>query len=133
LSSFISSGQENNQLTPTLLEIHPITGTVIDPQLRDSLANRLNIAWIPNGEALNSDLDTSSRLNVTEFIKPMREEVSSSYFNHEMNVATGLRIVNGEFVTEAAQRMKGTSPSRGSGVEAARHWSAKMVMSKSSI
>ena len=38
-----------------------------------------------------------------------------------------------EFIARTARRMKGTSPSRGSGVEAAGQRSAKMVMSKSSI
>jgi hypothetical protein len=111
LSSFISSGQENNQLTPTLFKIHPIAGTIIDPQLGDSLANRLNIAGVSPSEALNPDLDTSPRLDVAEFFKPMYEEVSFSNFDHEITVAARLHVVNGKFVPEGAQRMKGTSPS----------------------
>jgi hypothetical protein len=100
LSSLIASGQENNQLKPALLEIHPITGTEIDPQLGDSLANRLNITGVSRSEPLNPDLDTRSRLNVAEFIQPIDEEISFSYFDHGMTVATGLHIVNGELVTK---------------------------------
>lgn len=47
---------------------------------------------------------------------------------------TGARNFSAErFPPENLYRMKGTSPSRGSGVKAARQRSAKMVMSKSSI
>jgi hypothetical protein len=44
-------------------------------------------------------------LNVAEFIKPMHEEISFSNFDHGITVATRLHIVNGEFVTEGAQRI----------------------------
>jgi len=53
LSFFIASSQENNQLMPALLKIYPIAWTVIDPQLGDTLANRLNITGISRREPLN--------------------------------------------------------------------------------
>jgi hypothetical protein len=46
LGTLVSARQKNNQLSPPLLEIHPITGTIIDSQLRDTFANRLNITGV---------------------------------------------------------------------------------------
>jgi hypothetical protein len=100
LSAFVSSGQENNQLTPTLLEIHPITGTVINSKFGDTLADRLNITGISSGKTFNPDLDTRSRLEVTKRIKPMVEKISFSNFNHKITVALWLHIVNNEFVSK---------------------------------
>lgn len=37
----------------TLFKIHPIAGTVIDPQFGDTLANRLNISGISRSKPLN--------------------------------------------------------------------------------
>jgi len=49
-------------------------------------------------------LDTRSRLDISKFIKPMCEDVSFSYFDHGMIVATRLHIVNGENVVGDLQR-----------------------------
>ena len=40
----------NNQFLPVLLEIHPVTGTVIDSQLRDTFTNRLHVSRISSSE-----------------------------------------------------------------------------------
>jgi hypothetical protein len=52
------------------LEIHPVTGAVIDPQFGDTLANRFNIPGVTCGEALDPDLNPCPRTNVAQSVKP---------------------------------------------------------------
>ena len=94
LGRFVSTGQQDNQLSPTLPEIHPITGAVVDPQLRDTLTNRLNISGISGGEPSDPCLDTRSPLEVAQVVEPLREECGFADFDYETAVAARLRVVN---------------------------------------
>jgi hypothetical protein len=75
LGSFVSTSQQNNQLLPSLLEIKPVTGTVVDSQLRDTFANRFNISGVSSnepswfGRAL-SDLNLQNRPFRSTFSPP---------------------------------------------------------------
>lgn len=73
----------------------PISGTVVDPQLRHTFTHRLNVARIAGGEALNPGFDTRSRLDVAQAVKPLDKYVGLTYFNHEPTVAIRLHNVNG--------------------------------------
>ena len=76
---------------PLLLEIHPITGAIVDSQLRYTFANRFNITWVSSGKSPNPDLDTSSRLNVAQGIYPLCKKVCFSNFDHGLTVAIWLQ------------------------------------------
>ena len=94
LGSLVPTSQQNNQLSPLLLEIHPVTGTVVDSQLRDTFANRLDISGVPSRKPFDPCLDARSRLKVAQGIQPLSEKVSLANFNHEATVAARLRLVN---------------------------------------
>jgi hypothetical protein len=81
LGTFVPSGQENNQFPPTFLEVHPITGAVIDSQFGYALANRFGITRIAGGKTLNPDLNARPCLNVDELIEPPSEEISFPNFD----------------------------------------------------
>ena len=95
LGAFFTTRQEDDQLPPTLLEIHPITGAVVNPQFRHAFADRFNVAWIVGGEALDSGLDTRSCLNVAQDVKPLGKYIGLAGFNHGTNVAVRPHNVNG--------------------------------------
>ena len=51
---------------PISFEIHPVTGTVVDPQFGNSLAYRLDISRVSGSETLNSDLNSRPRVEVAQ-------------------------------------------------------------------
>jgi hypothetical protein len=87
LGSLVSTSQQNNQRSPSLLELHPVTGTVVDSQLRDTFANRFDIAGVSSGESFNPCLDARSHLEVAQVIEPLSEEDGFANFNHGVTVA----------------------------------------------
>ena len=94
LGSLVSTSQQNNQLLPSLLEIHPVTGTIVDSQLRDTFANRFDISWVSSGKPFDPCLNARSRLEVAQVVKPLNEENGFADFNHGATVAPWLHIVN---------------------------------------
>lgn len=102
LATLVATGQQDDQLSPPLLEIHPVTGTVVDPQLRDTFANRLDVPGVSGSEPFNPCLDARSRLKVTQGVEPLSEEVSFANFYQEGTVAMRLHIVN---ITESNARL----------------------------
>jgi len=69
LSALVSASQENDEFTPSLLEIDPVTGAEIDSQLGDTFADGFRVAWIAGGQALNSGLNSGSRLQVARALR----------------------------------------------------------------
>jgi hypothetical protein len=82
LCALVTSRQQNRHFAPVFLEIHPVTGAVIDPQFGDTLANGLDIPRVTCGEALNSDLNPGARTNVAQPIKPLSESLGLTNLKH---------------------------------------------------
>ncbi len=61
-----------------LSEIHAVTGTKIQSQLRDAFANRFHIAEKPILKPINADADSGSGLNV-ETVEPFGERFPSGF------------------------------------------------------
>jgi hypothetical protein len=87
LGGLISTRQQNDQIAPTLLEIHPISRPIVDPQFRNTLANRLDISRVSRSEPFNSDLDARTRLKVIQGINLQSENICFANFNHDKTVA----------------------------------------------
>jgi hypothetical protein len=64
LGAFVTTSQQNNQLTSLLFEIHPITGALVDPQLRNAFTHRLYIPRISRCQALDSCEHSRPCLNI---------------------------------------------------------------------
>ncbi|SBT04177.1 hypothetical protein PROAA_1240002 [Candidatus Propionivibrio aalborgensis] len=94
LGSLVATSQQNDQLSPALLEIHPVTGAVVDSQLRDTFANRFDISGISSSEPFNPCLDARSRLEVAQVVEPLSKEDGFANFNHSVTVALWLQSVN---------------------------------------
>jgi hypothetical protein len=90
LASFITTSQQNYHLASMLLVINPITGAVIDPQLRDSLTYGPYISRIPSCQAFNSRKNASSHIDVAQAIKPLNIDIRLADFDHESSVAMWL-------------------------------------------
>jgi hypothetical protein len=94
LGALVSTSQQNDQFSPSLLKIHPITGTIVDSQFRDTFTNWLNISGVSNSKPLDPCLDARSRLQVRQIVKPLNEVGGFTNFNHKGTVVARLRIVN---------------------------------------
>ena len=73
-------------LTSYLPEIHPVTGSKIQSQFRDALANRFHIAEKSLLKAINTDADTGSGWNV-ESIQPFGERFSPGFVLTNKNLS----------------------------------------------
>ena len=57
LRAFVSGAQEKCNRIPALLEIDPVTGTVVDSQLTDAFAHRAHVASISKCESIQTGRD----------------------------------------------------------------------------
>jgi hypothetical protein len=63
-------------------EIHPVTGSLIDPQFGGALANRLDVPGVTCGETLDPDLNPRPRTNVAQPVKPLGESLGLANLKH---------------------------------------------------
>jgi hypothetical protein len=82
LSTLVSSCEQNEHSTSNFFEVHPVTGTVVDPQFGNSLAYRLDISRVPGSEPLNSDLDSRPRADIAQAVEPVGEEFGLADLKH---------------------------------------------------
>ncbi|CAH1683899.1 hypothetical protein CHELA17_63730 [Chelatococcus asaccharovorans] len=45
LRSFVPAGQQHNQEVAALLEIDPVSRSLVNPQFADAFTDRLHVAW----------------------------------------------------------------------------------------
>jgi hypothetical protein len=103
LCTFVAAGQQNDQLTSLILEIHPITGAVIDPQLRDAFSDWFDISRIARRKSFDPDQDPRSCTDVSKAVEPLDENICFANLNHGEIVAKRLRFVNIELVLGASK------------------------------
>lgn len=94
MRAFVAPGQKNDYLAAPLLEIHPVTGTVINSQLGNTFANRLNIPRVSPGKPFEPCLDARPRSKITQAIQLSGEELGFAKFLRRNTVAEWLHIVN---------------------------------------
>lgn len=92
LSVLISARKENNQRFTAIHKVHSIPWPVIDPQLRDTLTYRPDIAWISQRQTLDTSLNTRSRPEVAQVIEPLSEDIGPADLDHNQSVAVWLQI-----------------------------------------
>lgn len=95
LGAFVTTCQQNNQFSSALPEIHPVTGSVIDPQLRYAFANGFDIAGVAGGEPFDPCLDARPGLKIAQAVEPLHEQLGFADFNQAATVAVWLHVVNG--------------------------------------
>lgn len=135
LSILVSPGQENHQLSPSLFEIHPVTRSVVDSQLRDTLTNWLDITWVSSGQSFDPSLDASSGLKVTQAIERRRlfgelrssEHCSRAATYCQARAATARRLgFHRSYCIAMAMRRRSPWPSRRSTMEADQRFLASL-------
>ena len=77
-----------------LYEINPITGVIINTHLGNPFTNRLNIPRITHSQPLNSCLNACTRPDILQAIDPFGKMVGFTNFNHSLNVAYKLHLIN---------------------------------------
>ncbi len=83
LCALVTACQQNHDFAPVFLEVHPITGAIIDPQFGNAFANRRCIPGITRREAFDPCLNPCSCANVTQAVKPSGESVGLANLDHE--------------------------------------------------
>ena len=66
---------------------------MIDPQFRDTLAHRPDVARIPQRKPLDTSLNTRSRPEVAQVVEPLSEDTGPADLNHSASVAVRLHFV----------------------------------------
>lgn len=94
LRALVTAREKDDQASLNRGEVHTITRTIIDPEFRHPVAYRHNIARMPAGESLNSDLDACARSHIAKTIDPLCEVVGSVNLYQRYSVAVGLQQVN---------------------------------------
>jgi hypothetical protein len=93
LGALVPASQKNDQFPAALLEIHPVTGAVVNSQLGNTFANRSNISGISGTEPFNPCLHTRPPSKITQSVKPPGEDCSLANLKHRDTVAGRLHIV----------------------------------------
>src|SRR5438552_16661777 len=70
LSPFVAATEEDDDGFTAPDEIHPVTGTVVDPHLRDASANRPDVSGIAKREAADANRYAGARIAVSQPRKP---------------------------------------------------------------
>jgi hypothetical protein len=76
------------------LEIHPVTGAVVDPQFTHSAPDRLYIPGIPRGEPIKALRNPRTRLTVGKSGEPSVEGFRTAYLVHLKSASHRKRLVN---------------------------------------
>jgi len=90
----VAASQQNYYLPSLLFVIHPIAGSIINPQLSNAFTYRLNISRISSRQSFYPDKDSSTCTDVMQPIEPFSEKFSLADFNHDHSVAMWLHVVN---------------------------------------
>ena len=90
----VATGQDHHKDCTTLHEVHPVTGSVVDPQLADAMTYWFDITEVSIGYSVQSRRDASLGPNVTQATKPSVEGGGFDQFEHGLSVNYGLHMVN---------------------------------------
>jgi len=77
-----SFGQQDDRNFAALDEIDPVSGPVIDSQLRDALANGLGIPSVPKGQAPDADVNAGASDSVSQTSEPFGVSLSLLDLDH---------------------------------------------------
>ncbi len=82
LSPLIPSSKQDNNGVSVFREIDSISGTIINPQFRYALADRLNIPWIAQRQTTDMHVNTDLCQPVAQTVKPLGIYVGLAYLDH---------------------------------------------------
>ncbi len=90
LGALITASQQDDQLLPPPLEIHPVTGAIVDSQFRHTFPDWLDIARVSGSKALDPGLNARSGLDVAQAVEPLSKYVGLriSIIGYSSQVAT---------------------------------------------
>lgn len=79
---------------PSFPEINPVTGAIVDSQLRYTFADRFRIARVSGGKPFDPGLNTRPGPDVAQAVEPPSEDIGLANFDHGATVAMRLHDVN---------------------------------------
>lgn len=82
LSSFVASGQENDDIAALLFEVHAVSRTVVDAKFTGATSNRSRVASQPERQSIQAYLNAGSRLSIAQAAKPLGKYWRLAQFDH---------------------------------------------------
>jgi hypothetical protein len=86
--TLLGAAEEQVHLKALLAEIHAIAGTEIESQFRDSFSDWFNVSEKPIFQAINTDTNPSSRLNI-QTAQPFCERLPPIVVLTDQNLSRG--------------------------------------------
>ena len=93
LGALVATRQHHHEHRAMLLEVHPITGSVVDPQLADAATYRLDVAKVSVGDAVESRRDPCPGANIAQAAEPGIERCGFDQFEHRRSVNCGCHSI----------------------------------------
>jgi len=70
--AFVPAAQQHDQQVTLVQVVDPVAGPVVDPQLGDPGADRLDVAGVAGGETVDAHQDPCCGSSVLELAKPSK-------------------------------------------------------------
>jgi hypothetical protein len=83
LRALVAAAQKDNHGITLALEIDPVAGAMVDAQFADPVADRLHVARMSIGKAVETREDHASRPFILEPRPPFPERLGLFQLNHE--------------------------------------------------
>ena len=94
LGSLVSAGQQNHDRAALPLEIHPVAGTVVDPEFRNAFADGPRVSRVSGRQTLDPNQDTGLGPHVPQAVQPLGVDLRPANLKHAGNVAEWLHSIN---------------------------------------
>jgi len=82
LSALVATAKQNDDHASTFLKVDAVTGTIVDTQFADALANRLGVAGIPLGQPIQSRSDNRTSPVILEPQAPLSKRLCLLQLKH---------------------------------------------------
>jgi hypothetical protein len=94
LGGLVPAAKQDNDFLSGVLEINPVSGTVMDTHFGDTLTGRLNIPGVPFGKPVNPPDNPKPGAAVAQFVKPSVKFVRPLYSLHGYIVGYNIQTIN---------------------------------------
>src|SRR5579885_715383 len=96
LRALIATAEQHDRVRPAMDQINAVSGSIIDPQLRNTGPNGTHVARIASGEATDPDVDPSDGGAVAETCKPLSKRRCLPHLDHLCNTIHGRSYVENQ-------------------------------------
>src|SRR5262249_15345343 len=89
LHALVAAAEQYDNFRAAAQEVDAVSGSVVDPQLRNARPNRTYVARVANGKATEPHMDSSDGDAIAKAVKPRRERRCLPNLDHPCNMIHG--------------------------------------------